>query len=250
MEDRSLYRRFYGLELAQHRLTLGETDLALCLPQGLYTEELATELTNIIMEQRSRLQAYIRDDPAYAASHRPYQPRPDAPPMVRLMAEASAGAGVGPMAAVAGALAAEAGRFLRRYTKEVIVENGGDIYLATTQPRIVGVYAGEGSPFTGKLALRIEAAAQPLGVCASSGMFGSSFSYGEADVAVILATDTLLADAVATATANLVHNPEDVQQAVEFARGIPGVLGALALKDTAMAASGQITLCDPNEVNA
>jgi len=241
-QDRNLYRAQYGAGLEQNRLILGETDLAIGLPPGLWTSELQALLSDHVLDLRGRLQAYLARDAEFAASHIPHKPLANAPDIARAMAAAAALAGVGPMATVAGAFAAAAGRFLRRHAREVIVENGGDIYVDTLKERIVGVYAGADSPFTGNLAIQIAAAEQPLGICASSGVIGPSFSYGKADVAVIVAPDTLIADAAATAVANRIHSAVDLQAAVEYALTIPGVAGALAICGGQLAALGRITL--------
>lgn len=241
-ENRELYRAAYGTDLITHRLTLGETDLAICLPAGVWTAELQAKLSAHITELRQSLLDYIAKDAEFASSHAPHRTTANAPPLALAMAQAAALVGVGPMAAVAGAFAQAAGQFLAPYSPEVIVENGGDLYLATGKDRIVGVYAGPNSPFTGQLGIKINAAAQPLGVCTSSGTVGPSFSYGKADAAVILARDALLADAAATALGNRVQNEGDVQQAVHFAATIDGVTGALVLCGEALAAWGNIEL--------
>lgn len=242
LEDREVYRVNYGVELETACLAYGETDLAICLPVGIWQPALKKALLAHIVELRTRLQSYIALDPVFAASHTPYPPAANAPALARAMARAAALAGVGPMAAVAGAFAQAAGEFLLGFCPEVIVENGGDIYLATGKERLVGIYAGPDNPYTGQLALKISAAAQPLGICTSSGTVGSSFSYGRADAAVILAPDPLLADAAATALGNRVKKEEDVREAVEFASSIPGVKGALAICGKALAAWGSVEL--------
>jgi len=244
--DRDIYRACYGVGLETVYLRQGETDLAIRLPAGLWQPELAAALNARIGELRAQLQAYIERDPAFAASHTPHSPSDDAPDIAHAMARAAAVAGVGPMAAVAGAFAQAAGEFLAVCGTEVIVENGGDIYLATTKDRIVGIFAGPASPYTGTLGLKILAAQQPLGICTSSGTVGPSFSYGKADAAVILATDALLADAAATALGNLVQTPVDVGAAVKFAATLPGVTGALAICEKDLAAWGAIELIDLN----
>ena len=150
------------------------------------------------------------------------------------------------MAAVAGAFAQAAWKFLTDYSSEVIVENGGDVFIATTKERIVGVYAGPHNPYTGQLGIKISARQQPLGVCTSSGTVGPSFSYGKADAAVVLATDALLADAAATALGNRVQGPQDVKAAVEYAATLPNIMGALAICGEALAVWGGVELCKTN----
>lgn len=234
----------YGLhsDLMLARLTVGETDLAISLPPGIWTPEVEKQLRDHIIRQRSLIQEYIGLQPAFAASHRPLPLLPGAPPIVRQMAQAAQTAGVGPMAAVAGALAAVAGEALRPYSGELVVENGGDIYIAGQSPRVIGVYAGEHSPFSGRLGVKLLPADMPCGICTSSGTLGSSFSYGRADAALVIAPSTALADAMATAAANLVQDAADVENACRFALSKPGVRAALILCGEAMAVAGQIEL--------
>ncbi|MCL1976085.1 MAG: UPF0280 family protein [Firmicutes bacterium] len=243
MEDREIYRCNYGAELETARLCHGETDLAICLPVGIWNTELAHATSAYIVELRLQLQAYLAQDAGFAASHIVYQPHINAPSIAEDMAQAAALAGVGPMASVAGAFAQAVGVFLAGYSSEVIVENGGDIYMATSKDRIVGVYAGPNNPYTGQLGLIIRAAQQPLGICTSSGTIGSSFSYGKADAAVVLAANTLYADAAATALANRVQSSQDVGAAIEFIATLPGIKGALAICKDVMAAWGEVELC-------
>jgi ApbE superfamily uncharacterized protein (UPF0280 family) len=147
------------------------------------------------------------------------------------------------MAAVAGAIAGAVGRELRLHSREVLVENGGDLFLDLAQDAVVGIFAG-GSPFTGQIALRVRAQNSPLGICTSSGTVGPSLSYGRADAATAMAPDPALADAVATALGNRIHGPEDLQAAVEWARSVPGVRGALAILGDRLAAAGEVELVE------
>ncbi len=123
------------------------------------------------------------------------------------MAAAAQTAGVGPMAAVAGAIAECVGRELLEFSPEVIVENGGDIFLKVSHRRTVGIFAGD-SPLTGRIGIQIEARDTPLGVCTSSGTVGHSLSFGRADAVVVLAPAAALADAAATAIGNRVSRKE------------------------------------------
>ena len=147
---------------------------------------------------------------------------------IRDRCEAARLAGVGPMAAVAGLISEKCGSLLARYSDNVIVENGGDIWLKTKTVRQIAVFAGN-SPFTYRIALEIGPEQTPLGICTSSGTVGHSLSIGKADAAVILAPSAVLADAVATATCNMVQKEDDLQKAAEFALSVPGVTGALVI---------------------
>jgi uncharacterized protein len=157
------------------------------------------------------------------------------------MEEAGETVGVGPMAAVAGAFAEFVGRELLRFTTEVIVENGGDIFIKTGKKRLVGVYAGK-SPYTGKIALQIEPADTPLGVCTSSGTVGHSLSFGKADAVIVLSPSTSLADAAATAIGNIVKEETDIQRALDFARGVAGLSGVVLIINDKMGVWGKVNL--------
>ena len=145
----------------------------------------------------------------------------------------------GPMAAVAGAIAELVGRELLRFSPEVIVENGGDIFLCSSQRRRVGIFAGP-SPFSNRIAIEVESAGKPLGVCTSAGTVGHSISFGRADAACVISRDAALADAAATAVGNLVQSEEDIPRAIEFARSVEGVIGAVVIKGKHMGAWGEI----------
>ncbi len=145
------------------------------------------------------------------------------------------------MAAVAGAIAEEVGCYLLELTQEVIVENGGDIFLKIEQPVNVGIYAGK-SPLSGRLSLKVNPGQTPLGVCTSSGKVGPSFSRGIADAALAISASTPLADAAATALGNMVKAPTDLEKALAFARGVDGITGALLICEDKIAAWGEIEL--------
>jgi len=214
-----------------------ETDLAIYASKNLEKQARAAVLT-----YRQDLERYIGKHPDFYTSLEPLKVEADAPVIVKSMVESSARAGVGPMAAVAGAIAEFVGRDLGRFSEEIIVENGGDIFLKTAKKRTLGVYAGETSPFTGKLALEVGPAEEGLGVCTSSGTVSHSLSFGKSDAVVIISKDTALADAVATATGNIIKGPEDITRAIDFARSIKGVIGVLAIVQDKMGSWGQIKL--------
>lgn len=145
------------------------------------------------------------------------------------------------MAAVAGAYAETVGRELVKASREVIVENGGDIFLASRKKRRVGVFAGA-SPFSGKLAVEIEPTRTPLGICTSSGTVGPSLSFGRADAAMIVAVSAALADAAASAAGNAVVTVADIPKGIDAVCGLKGIHGVLIIKDDKMGAWGDIKL--------
>lgn len=202
---------------------------------------LERETERLVKECRSQIKRAIARRPHFLASLSPIEEDPFDSPVVTRMIQAASKAGTGPMAAVAGAVAEFVGQALLELTPEVIVENGGDIFLKVFEPITVGLFAGD-SPFSGRLGLKIEPTPIPLGVCTSSGKVGPSLSLGKADAMVVISRDVPLADAVATAAGNRVHTHRDLKGAVELAHNIPGIDGALAAMGDKMAAVGEVEL--------
>jgi ApbE superfamily uncharacterized protein (UPF0280 family) len=145
------------------------------------------------------------------------------------------------MAAVAGAIAEAVGRDLLAFSREVIVENGGDIFLKVCKKRLVGVYAGQ-SAFTRKVGLEILPRETPLGVCTSSGTIGHSLSLGSADAVVVLSPSAALADAAATALCNMVRTAADIPGVIEKARSIEGLRGGTIIVGDKMAVWGKVRI--------
>jgi ApbE superfamily uncharacterized protein (UPF0280 family) len=213
-----------------------ETDLLV-----LADADLSAEARALVVAARSDLQTYITGDPRFAESWVPVDVGGDVAPIVRAMADAAKAAGVGPMAAVAGAMAEHVARGLLPFTSEVIVENGGDDFLVLTRERIVGIQAGA-SPLSGKVGLCITPGATPLGIATSSGTVGPSVSLGRADAVTVLAASGALADAAATAAGNVVHGPDDVEAGLAAARSVDGVLGAVVIAGDALGVWGDVQL--------
>jgi len=187
-----------------------------------------------IRVQRADLENFIRDDPFFQITLEPYNLRESyAPPIVRQMAEKSAVFGIGPMAAVAGAIAGFAVQaMIKEGATYAVVDNGGDICISNDQPIVVGIYAGS-SPIK-DLAFQLPARLRPLGICTSSGSVGPSISFGFADAAVVIAQDAALADAAATALGNAVPAEGPLQECFQ-AIDRPGIDGALIIRGERMA---------------
>jgi hypothetical protein len=213
-----------------------ETDLHIRARRDLTAEALAAT-----QRYRADLESYIKSHPIFLTTLKPFEVEQDAPPIVKEMADATREVGVGPMAAVAGAIAERVGKELLPYSDDVIVENGGDIFLKTSKERFIGVYAGE-SKFTKKIAFSILPEETPLGVCTSSGTVGYSLSFGYADAVIVFSPSTSLADAAATAIGNRVRIAEDIPEALEFAQSIKGLRGVAIIKGDNMGLWGQIRL--------
>jgi ApbE superfamily uncharacterized protein (UPF0280 family) len=194
-----------------------------------------------VLKHRGCLEAYIGCHPLFLTTLDPYQAEAEVPTIVSEMARVSQQAGVGPMAAVAGAIAEAVGRDLLAFSPEVIVENGGDIFMKITEKRLVGIYAGQSS-FTQKIALEIMPRETPLGIGTSSGTVGHSLSLGNADAVIILSSSAALADAVATAIGNIVKNKDDIPKAIEQAHNIEGLHGGVIIVNDQMGVWGRVKI--------
>jgi ApbE superfamily uncharacterized protein (UPF0280 family) len=215
----------------------GQTDLMICA-----SGNLERQARQSVLNYRKDLEDYIKKDRSFYTSLDPVSVSAAAPEIVAAMAAAAKAAGVGPMAAVAGAMAEFVGRDLLSYSKEVIVENGGDIFLRTNTVRRVGIYAGESSPYTGKIAIEVPAAENGLGVCTSSGTVSHSLNFGKADAVCIVADNAALADAAATAAGNAVKTKDDVEEGIARANSINGVRGVLIIIGDKLGTWGKIKI--------
>ncbi len=229
------YRRLHGGDgLAFYRVAEAQSDLSVGTPRP--RPDLARQA---LKEARSQVEAAIAACPCFLTSMTPLDPALGLGQVDGWMLQAGQAAGVGPMAAVAGAIARYVGEALALKLGEVVVENGGDLYLRSTVRRVVALYAGT-SPLSGRVGIVLPPG--EWGVCTSAGRVGPSISLGQADAAVVLCRDSALADAAATALGNRIRQPDDLSVAVDWALQIPGVLGALAVQGHQMAAGGAVEL--------
>lgn len=197
-------------------------------------------ITQTIMAERKKLEQYIRRHPAFRSSLTPVDLQENAPSIARRMAAAARLTGLGPMASVAGTLAqmgVEAAMAESR--TEAIVENGGDMYIFSHKPVTIGIYAGK-NDISGNLAFRLPPDELPLAICSSSSHMGHSMSFGQCDLATVIAKDAALADSVATLTCNQICKDKDLETVLNAAGDIPGVSGILAVKEGKIGIWGKI----------
>jgi hypothetical protein len=202
---------------------------------------LTTPAHEILKKERKELEDYIEKNPRFATTFKPHMVSFFSPKIVKVMAWAARRANVGPMASVAGAIAEAVGKGLLKYSKNVIVENGGDIFVKTTKPRRIGVYAGKSS-FSEKIAIEISPQDTPLGICTSAGTVGHSVSFGTADAVLVTARSCALADAAATAIGNVVKSEETIEEGLNIAKKIRGLHGVLIIKNDTMGAWGTLKI--------
>jgi len=235
-EPRTYRTQVDATGLVGFEVVYAETDLHVSA-----THDLSVSAGALVRELRGTLECYIADNPRFAESHVPVPVSSGAPAIVMAMAHAAEVAGVGPMAAVAGAFAEAIARVLSAESSEVIVENGGDLFLLGAHDRVVLLGAGD-SPLSERVAILVDGDTMPIAVCTSSGRVGPSVSYGSAHAVTVLAHSGALADAAASSIGNLVHGSDDIEKGLARAREIPGVLGAVVIVDDKIGAVGTVRL--------
>ena len=203
-------------------------------------EETIEKAMSSIKYHRRQREKYIQGHPDFLYSLQPV-PMEKGPKVVGLMVEASLKAKVGPMAAVAGVLADLAvEEMIHVGSKVAVVENGGEVSAISNQPIDIALAAGD-APLSREMGFRLREF--PVGVATSSGLYSHALSFGEAQAVTIFAVDAGVADAAATAVANLITG-DDVQDVIRLgideALGIEGVKGLFILYRGVVGKGGKV----------
>jgi ApbE superfamily uncharacterized protein (UPF0280 family) len=189
---------------------------------------------------RFELELYVRANPKFLHTLTPIPP-PKEPLVAKMMAEAATKADVGPMAAVAGALADLAVTDMKQTGCRVaVVENGGEIMADSDQPVDVALAAGE-EPLSRRFGFRL--IEFPIAIATSSGRFSHALSFGDAEAATIFAKNATLADAAATTVGNMVKGENvkaTIQAAIERGLSIEGIQGVMVIYKGQVGTGGRI----------
>lgn len=235
-ENRTYRKQHQKKGLVAFDITVKETNLNIQAQTNLTDEAIKS-----VLSCRNFIEAYIKLYPEFIRSLTPIHDPGPAPRIIKDMIQAGQLADVGPMAAVAGAVAEYTGKSLLPYTREVLVENGGDVFIKSDSETIFNIYAGN-SPFSMTSGILIKKREAPYGLCTSSGTLGHSKSFGKADAVTVLSDSCPLADAVATRLCNRVKKAGDIKNAIDTGKAIPGVQGIVIIKGESIGLWGDITL--------
>ncbi len=250
-EPRTYRDRMVGKGFGSYTACVGETDIWIGIDtesfSSLNVQELQERTIKHINFLRGQLKRYISTNRLFQTSMVPVQDDPEAPEIVNEMIAAALLAGTGPMAAVAGAFSEAIGRKLLELfpIREIIVENGGDIWVSAANPVRFSVFAGD-SPLSGKIGIIFQPEVTPLGVCTSSGTVGHSVSLGKADAVTIACRNAAEADALATAYGNRIQKSYDVDRVIEELKEQKNVISALLIYNNKAAVYGQ---CEVNIID-
>ena len=222
--------------LTSYNVKIAESDLFISSDTNLADEALKS-----LIKHRNFLESYIKNHPTFRTSLLPLPEDDLAPPIIRDMLSKSKICGVGPMASVAGAVSEFVGYDLLDQTENLIIENGGDIFLKSKNKLTVSVYAGE-SALSYKVNILVKPEETPLGICTSSATVGPSLSFGKADAVCVISKSATLADATASAIGNRVKSKKDFKSALDYGIKIPGVKGIIIICGNDMGAIGEVEL--------
>lgn len=229
-EQRTYRTQFNKERFTAFEIKYMETDLWIGIDPASYKEEIKELVGRRIKDLRNILDNYIQKEPFFKKSLKPFQPAEFAPLEATEMAIAANHAGIGPMSTVAGLFAREIGNeIIQNFSvNELVIENGGDIFVLLKDELVLSVFAGE-SILSERIGLVIPTEKSTLGICTSAGTVGPSLSYGLADAVVVVCEDTLLADALATALGNKVKSPNDVEKVIKQSEKYSDILSLLII---------------------
>jgi hypothetical protein len=215
------YRTSHDPDLLSFQLVIDETDLWIAA-----REDLSLVMAEHVRLLRGQIKTYATIHPEFLTSLTPLDAAPRAPEIIGRMCDAGRVANVGPMAAVAGTIAQMLAERFVSVSPDLLVENGGDTYLCSTKDRHIGLLAIPDQDM--RLCVPVLAGEFPCSFCASSARIGHSLSFGNADLVVTRSRDAALADAWATALANLLKNATCMDTVLDQARawermGLDGV---------------------------
>lgn len=196
-----------------------------------------------VKHHRLELETYIKLRPNFLKILQPIPIDITSPLIIQKMADASAKANVGPMAAVAGALADLAVEaMIKTGSRIAIVENGGEVSAISNEPFTVSLYAGQ-NILGHNFGFRITPPDCPIGIATSSATVSHAISFGEADAVTIFAYNATIADAVATAVCNSVIGediPKSINLGLKIVKTMPFVRGALLVREDYVGSVGWI----------
>jgi len=228
--------------------TLQESDLLIGVPVESFRNIMAQVAERELIRLHPVVREYILKEPSFETSLEPLslpvseksdEEDEKLPHEIISMIKCSNRSGTGPMSSVAGIFAETVAlRLIREFQLgEIVVENGGDLFIKNRSELNSLIHAGK-SPLSDKMAFVLRPG--EWGVCTSSGTLGHSYSKGNADAVSVISGSAPMADAWATALANLVKVPADIEPVLERAKGIKDILGCAVIIGEKIGIVGEI----------
>ena len=239
--ERTYRRQFNNRRFTPFEVKHYETDLWIGIDPVSFNPKMQKVALERIKELRQKMDDYILTEPLFKKTLNPFLPAENAPVEAKEMAAAAGKAGIGPMSAVAGLFAREAGEAILQnfLVEEMVIENGGDIFILLKKELVISVFAGN-SPISERIGIAIPENLEKFGVCTSAGTVGPSFSAGKADAVMVICKDVLLADAFATAFGNKIKTPTDIEKVINMAEKIPEIISLLIICEDKIGIRGDL----------
>ncbi len=243
IEPRTYRNSFSKERFESFVITYKDSDLWVGIDPLSYKKKMADFALDKLKEIRDELEAYVAKDSFFKKSLKPCPVMEGAPELAKQMAVVAERSGVGPMAAVAGIFSETIGKeLLENFSiNELVIENGGDIFLRIEAPLVLSIFAGE-SPLSGVVGLEIEPEKTPCGVCTSAGTVGPSRSFGKADAVMIICKETALADAFATGFGNLIKKPSDIEKVLKRTETHEEIIAAVMICEDQIGIRGEFEM--------
>ncbi|MCM8819276.1 MAG: UPF0280 family protein, partial [Candidatus Omnitrophica bacterium] len=214
MYEERFYRNLCGLEY-NFQICYNESDLFIWSDKPI-DKDFAY---NILKKYFLQIEEYIKKNPIFFTSLKPLPYDQYAPDIINDMIKSAQYTNVGPFASVAGAIAQYVGLELLKYTEQLIIENGGDIFLKINEDKKLGVYLGKHFDITiDTIFLKIKKRKSPFGIASSSAFIGHSLNFGRADLVTVIAKDAISADCLATALSNRIKKIDDIKKILDIAK--------------------------------
>ena len=196
---------------------------------------------------RTILEKYVAKHPQFSKSFRPVKVL-SSDSIIQIMGHAAELYDVGPMAAVAGALAdlmlneMKTEKFDFIPVKTALVENGGEIAIDSEKDMNIALYA-EQNQLNLNIGFLITKKDCPLGIATSSATVGHAISLGQADAVTIFSDSAANADAAATKIANLVKGNDiekSIKKALDAVDDYTGIRAALICRENKVGQVGKL----------
>lgn len=219
-----------------------ESDLWITCGKGYFDAagDLPARVTEKLREVRAAIKGWLRLQPEFGPSLVPLEVPESAPDIIKNMARGGLRWQVGPMAAVAGAVAEEVARAFMDESPDFLVENGGDIFMASSRERTVALLPDPEN--AASIGIKLAAPLFPLAVCSSSSTIGHSLSFGGGELVTVVARDAALADAAATSLCNRLKKPKDIERIIAEAEKDPDIIALFGSCQGRMGLWGDVEL--------
>ncbi len=230
MQYARIYRNYNSKKEYKYNVTIKESDLFI-----ISDKYLKKEAYSILLKYRIQIENFIKTCPEFLKSLTPIEFKNNKPEIINEMLIASKKANVGPFASVAGAISQFVCKDLKKLCNEVIIENGGDIYIDTQNERLVQIYSNHFD----NIGIKIKKEMQPIAICSSSAKIGHSLSFGKADLVVVIGKNAPICDAFATSICNKIRNENNLQNVLNNVKE-KSIYGIIAISNNKIAIKGKI----------